>query len=849
MPASQLKRLKASLRDQGITGPKKSKKQKKQARNGTTADKRVQRSHALGNIRESFNPFDVKAATRPRKFDVTTSQSVKGKNGRVILGRPGVTRSAGEEARRRLLLPEMQKKNRVGGIVDRRIGENNPLMTPEERALQRFTKEKQKRKQNVFDLEDAEDEEPLTHGGQTLSFGDENGKDDFDEDNSVLSDQPDSDAEVGGIFRKRKIAEADDGTEYPADQDEQQPARKKSKTEVMKEVIAKSKLHKYERQQAKEEDDDLREQLDKGLPDILAELRGKITQKPLLTPPAPEAEDRKIAMNPERAAMLNGASREEVEKRYDEQLRQMAQDRRAAPTERTKTEEERMEEEATRLKELEQERLRRMRGEQVEDEDKEGAPSHRSDEEVEDEPDDAAQFGFTDSKLKKSSQLVLDDEDEFLLEDDLLASDSDADPDLSGDEAWATAEEDLVNDAQEDDFIQGLLSKEELDRPEFVDLKNRTPKSTSNGELAYTYPCPSNHDELLQVLDGIPATEVPTIIRRIRTLYHPQLQEDYKARLAEFSVALVDHISYATRNGQSLEVVDTIIRHVHSLSRTFPEKIANAFRTHLDRMRTESIPNAGDLAILTAIGSIYPTSDHFHPVVTPAITIMAQWLGLSCVTNSPLNTDSTTGAALVALCLQYQTLSKRYIPEAASYTLRVLRQSPPLPLTDLEPHLHNLNTMATLWRTHSSFPEIFRPFLPLLQNPQTETLHTHLTTLIHASLQTRRPLQLHHHRPRAIPTATPRFEPTFDPTRHYDPDAERAAQQRLKREWARERKGALRELRRDASFVARERLREKRVKDAEYERKMKRLVAEVQGEEAREGKAYERVKRARKGKR
>lgn len=45
--------------------------------------------------------------------------------------------------RKRTLLVEMQRKNKVGGIMDRRFGENDPTMTPEEKMLERFTKEKQ----------------------------------------------------------------------------------------------------------------------------------------------------------------------------------------------------------------------------------------------------------------------------------------------------------------------------------------------------------------------------------------------------------------------------------------------------------------------------------------------------------------------------------------------------------------------------------------------------------------------------------------------------------------------------------------------------------------------------------
>ena len=110
----------------------------------------------------------------------------------------------------------------------------------------------------------------------------------------------------------------------------------------------------------------------------------------------------------------------------------------------------------------------------------------------------------------------------------------------------------------------------------------------------------------------------------------------------------------------------------------------------------------------------------------------------------------------------------------------------------------------------------------------------------------RRPLELHHHRPLAIKTSIPKFEESFNPDKHYDPDRERAEASKLRAEHKRERKGAMRELRKDANFIARESLREKKEKDAAYEKKYKRLVAEIQGEEGKEAKAYEREKEWRK---
>lgn len=95
MPPSQLKQLKASLRESGVIGPPQSKKKKRQnAKTGATAQSRIQRNAALQGIRERFNPFEVKAPVKNVKFDVTTRDGFKKAGGAV---RPGVTKSLGEE--------------------------------------------------------------------------------------------------------------------------------------------------------------------------------------------------------------------------------------------------------------------------------------------------------------------------------------------------------------------------------------------------------------------------------------------------------------------------------------------------------------------------------------------------------------------------------------------------------------------------------------------------------------------------------------------------------------------------------------------------------------------------------
>ncbi|KAK8236221.1 nucleolar protein 14 [Phyllosticta capitalensis] len=826
MPPSQLKRLKASLREQGITGPQKSKKEKKRA--GKDVAKRAQRNQALESIRDSFNPFEIKAKTRPEKFQSTTLHKKNAKEGMVSVARPGVTKSLGEETRRKMLLPELQKRNKTGGIIDRRIGENDPTMTPEEKMLERFTRERSRKKGNVFNLEDDADEEEVqfTHGGMPLDFGGE--RDDFDA--GSLAGGSDDEADVE---RKPKRRRENDGEE-DQEEDEEQPEKKKTKAEVMKEVIAKSKLHKYERQQEKEDDEDLREKLDEGMFDMLAEL-GRFKKPP---PPKPEEANGGLgSMDPERAKMMSQEDKKKADKEYDRLMREMKLDKRAAPTTKVKSDEEKAQEEAARLKELEQKRLRRMRGEEDSSDDEESDKMDVDPQEEVDEYDDAAGFGLQDHRLGTLRPEGVDDEDDFEIDEDLVASGSDVDED---DVSSASDVE-----SSEDEEEEQLRQRDEDEEVEFV---GKPAGDQGAKKLSYTYPCPQTHAELLQVLDGVAATDIPTVVQRIRALYHPQISADNREKIEGFSKALVDHISYMASQKPALPLapIETVIRHIHSLSRTFPTPIAQQFRAHLSAMSKSSAITSKDMMILTAIGTIYPTSDHFHQVVTPAITIMARWLGLTTPQGPE---DLLTGTYLSTLSLKYQALSKRYIPELVRFTTLALKHAS-LPSTSLtSTYLTNVGTMASLWSSSPAFTEIFTPSLEAalerVKPKPTKTLE-HLRILLSQARLARRPQALHNWRPLAIKTSVPKFEEDFNPNKHYDPDQERREAAKLKAEYKREKKGALRELRKDASFVAREKLREKKERDAAYEAKYKRIVAEIQGEEGRESKAYERERASRK---
>ena len=932
MPPSQLKKLKTSLREKGVVRQQKSKKQQRQTlKDGTTKDNRSRTHAALQSIREEFNPFEAKPASRG-KHDFSRVGKLKEISNKSVVARPGTTKGLGEELRRKTLLVEMQRRTKVGVVLDRRFGESDVTITPEEKALQRFVAEKQRasKKGAKFDLEDDGEDENLTHLGQTLPFNSVSnieGSKEFDVD--ILEGQEDRSGRYDGLVKRRRLSDPDEievqGLDLPV---KGVPERHKTKNEVMKEVISKSKVHKYERQQAKEDDDDLRAELDKELPDIHALITGtsKITSKSaaLLSTQSDCG-----SMNLDRMALLNGKDRSQADQEYDLRLRQMALDQRAKPSLATLTDTEKATQETKRLQNLEQRRLERMREEPTNSDSEESADSASHLAEKSKPSFDEAEVSVFNLGSGLGSrvglrELGVEDEDEFVIDHNLVVVESGVglanaeESELSSSESGADAASDNGDYAE---FVHDLSFRENGGKEDLsADEVDATLSSERHGNKpAFEYPCPQTHDEFLEIMRQVAFDELPIIVQRIRSLYQPQLAAENKRKLGIFATILVDHISYVANTSiqPPLVVCEALIRHVHSLAKTYPDEIGGTFRDHLKSIchSRPKNPTAGDLMVFTAISSTFPTSDHFHQVVTPALLCMTQYLGQKVPVTLR---DLLIGTYIVTLCVEFQKLSKRYVPEAVNYALNTiitLLPAKPKQLAELTPyHLRSENlqikatvmeqrcsrlpidfgsifssqyvvpaeeeqtlkcgllgmhfslvvTMARLWAEKPAFCEMIEPIYTTLRyvggkecsvfifedvriqaHETADTIHQLLT----AALQARQPLRLHNHRPLAIKTSMPKFEESYNPDKHYDPDRDRAEFSKLKAEHRKERKGALRELRKDANFLAREKLREKKERDSAYEKKFKRLVAEIQGEEGREAKIYEREKKMRKEKR
>jgi len=785
----------------------------------------------------------------------------------------------------------MQKRNKAGGIVDRRFGENDPTMAPEDRMLERFTREKQSRLRNgdIFNLEG--DNAELTHFGQSLGGLDEFCQGDMHSDGG--------DDSVQG--RKRGM----DGLVEESDA-EGEPARKKSRTEVMKEVIEKSKMYKYERQKAKEEDEDIREELDAQMGEIWQLLAGPRVSE---APPLPKLVD---GMDAGRLALMHGEDKEEANKRYDTAVKEMLFDKRSKPADRTKTAEEKVLQEAERVKRLEEARLKRMRGEvDSEDEnDKDKGKAASKEDDGEEGEDYGLGKGIPETLPTRAEQLPNPDElvdGDYMYDDGFEGLDNSSDAEHNS-VASLPGSDDERFDAE---FLADIL-------PAKGDKERKISTGQSEALVskeAFTYPCPATHGEFLAILKSIPVEELPTVIHRIRVLYSPKLAEGNKEKLSNFSVVLLEHIMHVATTTSPLIpfcTLETATRHLHALTKKHPLKVSKAFRAKLDELH-QKLPsewNAGDLLMLTAMDTIYPTSDHFHPVVTPGALIMAKYLGQH--PPSSLG-EMAVGSYITTLLIKGQRLSKRIIPEVINYILlslclltpvplptplpgtfpyhepskRLCIMNPPAEWTPRKPSfsdmfstgapdtglalmhtlLHLLTHLADLYAGSSAFSPTFAPaksivseLLSPLDLTTTPSLPTSLTDLLTSTLatlnshlahahRTLRPLELHHHRPLPIPSNIPKFHEEYSlDKRSYDPDRERVALQKLKAEHKKERKGALRELRKDAAFIAREKLKEEKATSKEYHAKMARLTAMIQHEEGQGKNEYVREKRARKGK-
>ncbi|EMR11696.1 hypothetical protein PNEG_00131 [Pneumocystis murina B123] len=825
MAKSQLKQLKTALRDAGISTSNRRRKRKKPI-------KQEDRASILENIRSQFNHYEKKV--NKVKYEVG-GRKLKG-----IEGYPGLSRQAGEEKRKNTILKDMLRRNKEGCFVDNRFGEHDTHLSLEEKMLQRYAVEKQKlyEKNSIYNL----DEDIENFGKSHTEI--EDFENVTENDSGNIDFETVNDKHFGGFDNSEQLNNN----------------MKKSKSEIMKEIIEKSKLRKYERQKEKENDEIKREMLDAEFNDLhslLAKNDGFISSK------ADEKQTNKDIQ-------------------YDLSVKELAFEKRACPSSRTKTEEEIAQEKAEELQRLEEERLKRMKYEYfLENDIKKTKSVFSKGDDLEDDyitdndnesgnnTDNDTEFhSFKKYKYEKINKVVYSMNN---TKNDLNLNKNEATDDFTTSNNLGSESKNITFESSNESRDLGLGKKK---------------------ETAYVYPCPGSISEFLSILKHIEQEDIPKVVDRIKVLHHPSLHPLNKEKLQTFILVLLDLILYLSeKKSVSLVTLDILSEHLRDLSYKFPEASYDAFHKKLTNARerfnqlifsekTKSLPLIQDLVFLRIIGVIFPTSDLSHVIVTPTLLIMGQLLSQLKIISLG---DIVLKLYIITLFAEYINLSKRIVPEVINALFNILkilfeknkRKSDnkktsidsgnilfglfckPRALKILDIYSNNDNDKelevslfkttaqlidhyAILWSEKSAFIEIFSPCLNLLKEfynkislssellDEINSINQRITKLLQFSFETRKPLMLQAHKPIPIPSFIPKFEKEYSlDKKSYDPDHDKAKSTKLRSQYRDAKRSAIRMLRLDSQFIARETEKMQREKDAKYATKIKRIHGQL----------------------
>ena len=274
--------------------------------------------------------------------------------------------------RKSSLLVEYRQLRKSNAFIDRRFGEDDDTLTPDERALLRFQKQRLKDLSgSKFTLPDDDNdpaangpEDQLTHLGQSLAeldtytgfgFGYDDDGDDANHYDKRHDKELTEKLHFGGGFVPVPPRGTNGASRDDARQEREEEERQKTRKEVMEEIIAKSKMHKALKSQQREEDITATEALDDAWKTLAQ--GGLLAQ--LMRPKGSKDS------NNNKDNKTNGAAVEDSDKRFDVLTKELVFEAKAQPGERTLTAEELVELEKARLEELEKQRLKRQRASEV----------------------------------------------------------------------------------------------------------------------------------------------------------------------------------------------------------------------------------------------------------------------------------------------------------------------------------------------------------------------------------------------------------------------------------------------------------------------------------------------------
>ena len=504
-------------------------------------------------------------------------------------------------------------------------------------------------KQSIFNLGDEYD---LTHGGTKVEEIDK-----FDNPYS------DDDAEEEERLNAKFVEEAHFGGFMTKTDDEFKEGRGNTRKEWIETLIKESKKRKADKRKLDEETEEKTNELDDNWKQLFGSVRS--------------------------SSMIR--RRDEVEEKvnadydpYDMLVRQLTYEKKEARgTDRLKTEDEVIKEEKEKLDKLEQDRLRRMRGE------KENVSS-KSSINVED---------MNDGEVKKKNKMSKKEKRKLLKQ--LLSGEEGAEEgDEGSDEEEDEAEDESDGEEEEDEEDSDEGEEDDEDEDKYSDLEEEDKEIDENekdrldaeikdmikkasAELPYSFTVPSTYEEFNSHITGRSVDEIKLVLERILKCNHPSLVEGNKEKLAAFfplllqfiqdCAAAFDEESSGDYNLEKigLKVIEVTTPFLFQLTSMFQlqaakavqEVVAEKFRD-FDSQTRKSIPGLETLIFLKLAIILFPASDFRHPVVTPVLTFMSSILS----TARPLDRPTFAGGLFLASTLtECVMLSKRFIPELVNF--------------------------------------------------------------------------------------------------------------------------------------------------------------------------------------
>eukprot|EP00938_MAST-03A_sp_MAST-3A-sp1_P004131 g4131.t1 len=726
------------------------------------------------------------------------------------------------------LLVEYQSQHSANKFVDRRLGQNRDDLDDEDKMLLRLQRQREREfRKNRFKLSDGPGED-LTHYGQKL------GADDFDlKAEGLLSDDEIDDDLNAEIVEQMNFGGGEDGKN-----------KAKTRREILREIIQKSKLRKIERAKEKEEREQERLELDAELDDItdLLDFGNKEKQK-------------KMTMN-------------QQDESYDRVTRELALAHRAQATDRMKTPQEIAKAEQERLRLLEEDRQKRMRAENEED------------------------------TFRGGDDL----EENFVIDPEFMAQGDD------GEEEEEEKEEDEEEDEEDKQELErkAAAALANNDLPFVFETCPDSLKSLR--KLMFKWGAyPQNERDMTRceragvLLDRVRVSHSALVKESNAPTLALFLESCICLLVAHCERD--DFFSASFVTAMTRTIWDTAKEIPDQTANLFRERLQNAQK---DCVMNRVMPSMSSLIDLSLVSVLYSTTDYRHAIATPASLLIGQYLSqgeiidgldvlraLHLVEMSVRFTKDSGRFVPESLAFLSTMISRvamyvienedeqgndaekiraallvtpRCCPAASTLLVRIEEVSNSKSTLELLCREFQLNKnrngthllpsqgifsvlrlIRVLAKTHqekvyfrSSFSSIMTALrkiaksksIPnLLKLDVTDTLNL-LSRIANESESSRDPLQMKILRPAAIKEMIPRFEEDFDPSRDMDTDRARAAMKQLKRKVRREKKGVLRELRRDNAFLSRQHEADIQARDERLEERQNDVMRFLQQQQA-----------------